>query len=141
MVPHYLPQIDGWIQKISKSNALYPLLIALAIVVVVCGLVFACTTDLILRLVALSFVGFVLWKIGSNYSYFAKNNPDMLRSEEHVIRSQALALIGDEKHDYGTKASDITAVVNSQNPVKESEHMEIRDAEIIKQIDNPKESL
>lgn len=115
------PQIEGVIAKISKSNALYPLLIALVLSIGVICIVFLGSENIWLRLLSLFFFGIVIYRIDRSYEYFSKSNPDMLRSETHVIQKQALSLIGDETHNFGTKASDVIAVLNPNNPTMDDE--------------------
>lgn len=119
------PQIEGVIAKISKSNALYPLLIALVLSVGVVSIVFLGSENIWLRLLSLFFFGIVIYRIDRSYEYFSKSNPDMLRSETHVIQKQALALIGDETHNFGARAADVIAVLNPNNPAGEEDVIQL----------------
>jgi hypothetical protein len=64
--------------------------------------------------------------------FFMIKDPDRLGSEIHSERKRALdMLVGDEQHSLGTRAEHIVAVVNSQNPISDSDVMELpSDSEI-----------
>ncbi|QQR65341.1 hypothetical protein IPH92_02035 [Candidatus Kaiserbacteria bacterium] len=122
---YLLPQIEGVIAKISKSSALYPLLIGLVFAVAVVCIVFTLSENSWLRFFSLLFPTIVLIMIVRSYEHFAKNNPDMLRSETHVIQKQALSLIGDETHTLGTKATHVLAILNPNKPIVDEDLLEL----------------
>lgn len=124
LMKELFPQLEGAIAKISKTNALYPLLIALLIAVAVVSIVFLSSNSLFLRAMSLVGVLVIIWEIVRSFSYFSKNNPDMLRSETHIIQKQALNLIGDENGVYGNNPENIIAIVNPDNKILPSDKID-----------------
>jgi len=109
-------KVEGVLAKISRKNALYPLLVALLFVCVFAWIVFIYTSDFWLRLFSLVIVAGVIFQIIKSFNFFTHNNPDMLRSETHVIQRQALTILGDEKNVLSVSATDIVSVINQSNP-------------------------
>jgi hypothetical protein len=113
-------QIEGVMARISKTNALYPLLIGLLFLIVLAGCVFYFTENTLLRFSSLILVGMIVYQIMKSFDYFSKNNPEMLRTERMVIQQQALSLLGDERK-LNASAKDIISIINPNNPISKSD--------------------
>jgi len=47
------------------------------------------------------------------YAYFAKVNPDYLRSEEFQIKKQSIEILGDKENHFNPNTTNITAIASS----------------------------
>jgi len=112
--------IEGVMTRISKTNALYPLLIALFFVILFASIVLYVTDNILMNLGALVLVGMVVYQIMKSYTHFSVNNPEMLRSETMIIQKKALDLLGDER-GLEACAEDVISIVNPRNPIQESD--------------------
>lgn len=113
-------QIEGVMARISKTNALYPLLIGLLFLIVLSSYVFYNTENTLLRFFSLFLVGMIVFQIMKSFDYFSKNNPEMLRTEKMIIQQQALSLLGDERKLHAS-AKDIISIINPNNPISKSD--------------------
>lgn len=103
--------INGVVQKISRTSAFYPILMFLALLtILVCASIWF---QNILAIIITSVIfGFASWKLLGFFEYAMKHNPDLLRTEEHVIQSRALELLGDNLSGAEIVPADVLAIVN-----------------------------
>ncbi len=109
------PRVGDWLERISKSNALYPLLIALCLSVAFAGTVIAFVPNVLIQVIVCIPVLMIVFQIVRSFEYFSKNNPDMLRTETHVIQQRVLEMMGDESGVVHATAADLVAITNPAN--------------------------
>ncbi len=120
------PKIEGVVESLTKTNALYPLLIGLFFSLIITSVVFSLSKNIVLQFFSLCFPSCFVFQILKSYQYFSTTNPDMLRTETHVLQKRVLEMIGDDKHplsDLNTKAIILT--INPSNPFSEKDIVKV----------------
>lgn len=113
------------IEKLSKTSALSPLLIMFVTFCFLIGMFVMFINSELILITLLIFLGVLSTAIIYAYFYFMHTNPQMLRSEKHVIQSQAISALGDERNKFNASAKDIVAVINESNPILQSDKISL----------------
>lgn len=103
--------VTGIIDRITRTNALYPLLIAFVLSVVLAVSVMPFTDSAIIEAIAFFPVLLISWQIISAFTYFMRNNPEMLRTETHVRQMRALELFGDKDNPLHVEADHVVQLI------------------------------
>ncbi len=110
--------VAGVIAKISRSNALYPLLISLCLTVSLSIATVTFNAPLLIQVISAICVVAIIWKIVTSFDYLMRTNPNMLRSETHVTQMKALELLGDNLHGTSTTPADVISILNPHDVVE-----------------------
>lgn len=112
------PRMEGVVESLTKKNVIYPLLIGFFFSMIIVCIVFSFTKNIILQIFSLLMpLGFV-FQILRSYQYFSIHNPDMLRTETHIIKRKVLEIIGDDKNPLNeSKTAAIISTINFNNPI------------------------
>lgn len=111
-------QVTGMMSRVSKTNALYPLLIALVLTSVLSSGIIIFVSNVWIQGASLLLPGFVIWKIIGSFDYFMRNNPEMLRSETHVTQMKALEILGDNLNGSSTTPADVISILNPHEVIE-----------------------
>lgn len=96
------------IKSITDSLFLYGLL---TLIVGVTASLFPRVRDW--ELYVLFGLGLILMLTGLiSYIYFAKKNPDYLRSENYQLKKQSLVLLGDKENQFNPNMKEVSAITN-----------------------------
>ena len=100
-------------------------LIRLILILVLFIIVAAClkVADwLLIVFVAIMVLSFAL--MGFAYLYFAKHNPDYLRSEDYHLRKQSIEMLGDKDNYLPIDAKEIRGIAN---PYQDTKAIEVKE--------------
>lgn len=112
------------IAVMRKTSALFPLLAVLVLLTALMLVaIFFAPAGVVYMLGG--FWGLSLSVLLVAYLFFAKTNPDMLRSESFSVQNKVLDMLGDEHHRVNTTAGDLIAVLNPNNPMQPSDRVEL----------------
>jgi hypothetical protein len=125
------PRIEGVVESLTKSNALYPLLICLLFTVLFSISIFSLTENIYLQFFAVILVGMPLFQIIRSYQYFSTKNPDLLRTETHIFKKRVLEILGDDQHPISEGAvALLSATINQTNPIRTTDKVDPGSIEI-----------
>ncbi len=116
--------VEGAIAQISRTNALYPLLVALVVTAFFGGAVIAFVSSATAQILVICLFGLVLVTLIGAFLFFMFTSPHMLRSEKHVIQQQVLTLLGDQAHGFRASPRDLVSVLNPDNPIQEQDRVD-----------------
>lgn len=125
------PRVEGVVESLTKTNALYPLLIGLFFSVLIIVAVFSFSENVLLQVFSMFISSSFVFQILRSYQYFSTRNPDMLRTETHVLHKKVLEMIGDDQHplsEIATKA--IISTVNPANPLTNTDIIKINESNL-----------
>jgi purine-cytosine permease-like protein len=125
------------IASMRKTSALFPLLVLVVVLAILTGLVTPFVSALLQFILILAVI-VVSLAVLCAYFYFARYDPNMLRSEQHVIQKTLMEIMGDETRQFKATPADFIAVINPRNPLRENERIaapEVKD----KQLPPPEE--
>ncbi len=132
------PKVEGVVESLTKTNALYPLLIGLFFSILISIAVLSFSSNIFLQAFSLLIVAAIVFQTLRSYQYFSINNPDMLRTEKHILQRRVLEMIGDDQHPLSEIATAaIVSTINPGNPITSADSIEVETKELPQ---TPKES-
>ncbi len=111
------------IQKLVKTSAISHLLIMCIVIAIVFGLAIVLNQDLCIKIILVCCLALIIVSFVIAFFFFMFKNPEMLRSETHIIQRMIIEKLGDENNKYNATAKDMIDVINIDNPIKTSEKM------------------